>query len=60
MQWKTAKDWTNKTRTLKEFAFLPTKLDNGKTIWFESYYEVGMHEVGYDDYGWQIKRRYQK
>ncbi len=60
MVWKTPKDWTNKTRILKCFAFLPTPLDNGKTIWLESYFEIGIHEVGYDDYGWRVMRRYQQ
>lgn len=60
MKWKTPKDWTNKVRFKKCFAYLPTPITNGKTIWLESYIEVGRHEVGYDDYGWCVMRRYQE
>lgn len=59
MKWTEAPSWINRRRTLKCFAWLPVKLASGKTVWLEPYLEVGIHEVGYDDYGWTVLRRYQ-
>jgi len=44
MQWTTppkppSKPWSDK-RQKRKFAFWPTELDNGTTIWFEFYIQI--------------------
>ena len=50
MRWKHTKDDRNfiqrgRTRHTKRFAWLPTKLDDGTTVWLESYW----HTQRWDD-----------
>ena len=38
MRWKTEKNKSGEKRAVTYFAILPTKLDDGYTVWLESYW----------------------
>lgn len=48
MRWKNKGPKAGDRRTIKRFAFLPTPLDDGITVWLEQYYVKQ---------GWYYKRQ---
>ena len=63
MRWNFRKFELGTNRTVKRFAFLPTRLSNSDTVvWFEHYYEEQEYDLyGYDamtPYAWIVRRRY--
>ena len=46
-------------RTKIKFAIIPTKLDNGKWIWFQKYSTKQELTVGYHGLEWEILSKFQ-
>jgi hypothetical protein len=46
MRWKTDKTVKGSKRFVERYAFVPTKLDDGYTVWLENYWEVQTWDDG--------------
>jgi hypothetical protein len=46
MRWKTEENKSGNKRVVKYFALLPTKLDDGYTVWLESYWALEIWDDG--------------
>ena len=62
MRWNLKKFKLGTKRTVKRFAFLPTRLSDSNTVvWFELYHveqEYNHHIYGFIPYVWIVLRRY--
>ena len=63
MRWNLKKFELCTKRTVKQFAFWPTRLSDTKAVvWLEHYYEEQEYDLyGYDamtQYAWIVRRRY--
>jgi len=61
MRWNLKEAEIGTKRTVKQFAFWPTRLSDGNTVvWLESYLkDLAYHEYGYGrPYAWIVLRRY--
>ena len=62
MRWNLKKFELGTKRTVKRFAFLPTRLsDTNTVVWLEHYYEeqeYGHYMYGVKPYAWIFCRRY--
>ena len=62
MRWNLKKFELGTKRTVKRFAFLPTRLSNSNTVvWFEFYrveQEYKHYIYGFIPYAWIVVRRY--
>ena len=62
MRWNLKKFELGTKRTVKQFAFLPTRLSNSNTVvWLEHYHEdqeYGYYGQGDMPYAWIVLRRY--
>lgn len=62
MRWNLKKFELGTKRTVKRFAFLPTRLSDSNTVvWFEFYredQEYDLYGYGGKSYAWIIRRRY--
>ena len=62
MRWNLKKFELGTKRTVKRFAFLPTRLsDTNTVVWFEFYHveqEYNHHIYGFIPYAWIVVRRY--
>lgn len=62
MRWNLKNIKLGTKRTVKRFAFLPTRLsDSNAVVWFELYHEDQEYDLyGYDNklYAWIVRRRY--
>lgn len=58
MRWKTDKQKTGDRRVVKYFAFCPTELNDGHTVWLEHYYALETWDDGTTSTGfgyWKTK-----
>ena len=46
MRWKTEENKSGEKRVFKYFALVPTKLDDGYTVWLESYWAEEVWDDG--------------
>lgn len=62
MKWRSAEPRHGDLRVSRYFAFFPTKLDDGHTVWLSSYYvkeryvikeRASPYGYTYDTYGWE-------
>jgi hypothetical protein len=59
MRWKTEKTKSGEKRAVTYFAILPTKLDDGYTVWLEHYYALETWDDGTTSTGfgyWKTNR----
>ena len=57
MRFNSKKHRDGEERTIKRFAFLPTRIDDNTVIWFEWYWSKERYIEGWDSSYWRAWRK---